>query len=203
MTVSLASELYAALYAALLGLLLSLLWDAFSVVRILFGLFDAPHLPERLLSFRFPFLAAPLLEGQVKKSKHMRSAALFLLDFLYAVTAGVSFVLFLYAFYDGVFRLFLLAAAALSFALYRLSLGRLVFLALGTVAFLLRVLLSYLALAVKLPVAIVGRTLLYALRTLGYLFLRLLLRVVAPALARLSLSSARRGSDAFLSACTK
>ncbi len=203
MAVSLTSELYAALYAALLGLLLSLLWDAFSVVRILFGLYDAPRLPARLLSLRFPFLAAPLFGGQAKKSKRVRSAALFLLDFAYALAAGIAFVLFLYAFHDGVFRLFLLAAATLSFTLYRFSLGRLVFLTLGTVAFLLRVLLSYLALAVKLPVAIVGRTLLYALRTLGYLFLRLLLRAVAPALTRLSLSSARRGGDAFLSACTK
>lgn len=203
MGVSLAAELYAALCAALLGLLLSLLWDAFSVVRILLGLFDAPRLPARLLSFPFPFLHAPLLPSQGRKSKRTRSAALFLLDFLYALTAGVAFLFFLYAFHDGVFRLFLLVGAVLSFALYRMTLGRLVFFTLGTVAFLLRVLLSYLALAVRLPLALTARAFLFLLRTLAYLFLLFVERTLAPLATRLCLSSSRRGMANFFSACAK
>lgn len=203
MAVSLASELYAALCAALLGFGLALLWDAFSVVRILFGLYDTPHLPARLLSFHFPLLRAGSLSNQTEKRGLLASAALFLLDFSYALAAGVAFLLFLYAFHDGVFRLFLLVAATLSFALYRLSLGRLVFFALGTVAFLLRVFVAYLSLVVRLPLAIVINMIFFAARAILSFALLFVGRLLAPLATRLSLARALRESGRFLSACIK
>lgn len=200
---SLATELYAALFAALLGFFLSFCYDAFSVLRILFDLFDAPPISPRLLSFSFPFLPSPALRSGRKKGAALRFALLFLFDFTYALAAGVAFILFLYAFHDGVFRLFLLLSCALAFLLYRLTLGRLVFRVLGTVAFLLRVLLSYLALAVRLPLSLLANALVFFARTLASFLLSLASRALASFATRLSLFVARKGTDTFFSATTK
>ena len=200
---SVASELQVGAYFALFGLLAAVLWDAFAVARILFGLFPTPPVPARLFFFPFPFLDTNRLRGIGQKSGFARGALLFLLDFLFALIAGIGFILFTYAFHDGVFRLFLLCVAALTFLFYRLTLGRLVALVTGAISFLCRTLFFYAALCVRVPLSLAFCLFSFSCRTLAYLFLCALSRLIAPLLARVRARRAQKEGLYFFARAVK
>ena len=148
MFVSLGAEFSAAAWAVLFGFSLGLAYHALFVLRVLCGVSAGSALPARLSRFHFPYIR---LEGGKGVGARGRLALLFVFDFLFALGGGLSFLVFLYAVHDGAFRFFLLFSAMLGMLLYFLTLGRLVFRVLGTLSYLLHVLLSYLFLAVKIP----------------------------------------------------
>lgn len=191
------TELRTALFAIIFGFALGLFYHAFFVLRILCGQSPGRALPARLAAFRFPFVRVGEAGGK-ESGVRVRAILLFLCDFLFAVCAVGGFFVFLYAAYDGVFRFFLLAASILGYLLYFLTLGRLLRPLCGTLAYLLRVCLAYVALAVRLPLALCGSFFAFALRqTAGYA-VALLLWLFSPLAGFVALRRARRGIKTFV-----
>lgn len=203
MSVTLVNELVSGLYAALFGFGAGLAAHGLFVLRVLLGVSAGSAIPARLAAFRFPCIRPPAETGTANLSHRMRGLLLFLCDFLFALCVGLGFLFFLYAYHDGVFRLFLLLAAALGAVLYFFTLGRLVVRVLGTVSYLLRVLLSYLALTLLLPLRLFLCVLLFLARTALSHLLSMLSCLLAPLVTRAVLYRAMRESKAYILSCAK
>ena len=197
---SLASEFASLLAGVLFGFALGFSYHALFVLRVLCGVSAGGAIPARLAAFRFPYLC---LAGQKARGARARQAMLFLFDFLFALWAGLAFCVFLYAVHDGAFRLFLAVAAAVGMFLYFVTLGRLVARVLGTAAYLLRVVLGYLFLCVRIPLCIFFGALLFFLQYLFFFLIFLCGRLCAPIFSRLSLHAVLRTGRALFLACEK
>lgn len=200
MPVTLVGELNAALFALFFGFGVAFAVHGLFVLRILLGADTGGAIPARLAAFRFPCIPQ---KTNVKKSHPARDALLFLLDFVFSLSVGLAFLLFLYARHDGVFRLFLLVFAVLGAILYFFTLGRLVFRFLGVAAYLLRVLLLYLALILFLPVRLLLCAILFFARMLLFYLLSGLSCLCAPLVTRMALHRAKRAGSVYLLHCIK
>ena len=135
-----------------LGIFLGILYDACVLLRILLGARAGEGSISRLASIRYPLLPPDFgrrEQGRLGRGLSFSVTALF--DFLFALLAGILILLFAYAQNDGILRLYYLVAAALGFYAYRITVGRLVFRFSSALVFLLRLLLSYFALFVRVP----------------------------------------------------
>lgn len=195
---SLSTELWAATCAALFGILLGVSYDAVRVLRIFLGLPAQRALPARLLALRFRYIRMDRAGERVGNRAH--AAVLFVTDLLFAAGAGIAFTIFLYAYHDGAFRLFLLLSAALGFAAYLLTLGRLVYRVAGVIAFFLRVFLAYLFLCLRVPLLLLLRAIFFSLRFLLVLLLRMLVALLSPLFNRIALARGLSATRGFLRA---
>ncbi len=151
MEVLLSSQISALLFAFLFGVAVGILYDLYRVLLVLFSLLTpkaAPSMPESL-----PLLPQKwLLRRSGRMGIRARAVLLFLCDTLFAMLAGGLFCVFLYAENDGIFRLYLLLGAVLTFSLYLLTVGKIVFRVAGFLSLYLHIFLLYLAYALTLPV---------------------------------------------------
>ena len=150
--VSFAAQVRAFFAALLLGVILGILYDAFFILRALLGAHTGKRGKTRLAKRQYPLLPSDFLKRE--KGRAGRGAELAItaiLDFLYAILFGFLLLLFTYWQSEGVFRLYYLAAAALGFAAYYLTLGRLVASCSAAIIFLVRLVLAYLWLFVRVP----------------------------------------------------
>ncbi len=198
---SLEAELLTGLFSLFFGVLLGLFYDGMRVVRILLGIRDGGGLPRFVMSLRLPYIKMNKAVGAPRRI--VRSALLFLCDVTYALLSGIGFSIFLYAYHDGVFRLFLLAAAALGMAFYFLTLGQLVSRVTGTIAYFTRILLSYLFLSVRTPLLFALRLLLFSCRMALAFALSFLARLLSPLATKRASSAAQRHTRAFFFGATR
>lgn len=148
-----------ALFAAVaFGIFLGVLYDGVRIFRVLCGMPYRGGIPHRLAAFRFPLLPADLATRRAGKITARAHAVLLVLtDFLYALTAGLLFCVFVYWQNNGTFRLYYLLAAAPGFAAYYVTVGRLVLASAGSIVFLLRVLTAYLFLFIRVPLVFLAK----------------------------------------------
>ncbi len=150
-----------ALFAAVgFGIFLGALYDVVRIFRILCGMPCPGGIPRRVIDFRFPLLPrdfATRKRGGVAARAH--AVLLITTDFLYALTAGVLFCVFVYWQSNGVFRLYYLLAAIPGFFAYYMTVGRLVLASAGVIVFFMRAISAYLFLFVKIPLAFLFRLL--------------------------------------------
>lgn len=168
LAVSVAAQARACLSALCLGVLLGVLYDAFFLLRALLGAHTGKRGKTRLTTLRYPLLPPDFGKrepGRVGRGLSLAITAV--LDFLYALTCGILFLLFTYAQSEGVFRFYCLLAAALGFFLYARTLGRAVSAASASLVFLLRLVLAYLFLFIRVPLLWLLRV---ARRALLFLF---------------------------------
>lgn len=192
---TLETELLVSLCALALGALFGLLYDGMRTLFVLFGIRDGSTVPRPLAAIRVPRLARSR-KGSAPR-RITKNALLFLCDLIYALTLGIAFAVFLYAYHDGVFRLFLLVAALLGMVAYFLTLGRLVSRVTGALAHLLHVALAYLFLCVRVPLMLTQRLCVFLARYALYWLFLLCARLLSPLATKWALFSARGGLRAF------
>ena len=188
MEVTLSSQISALLCAFLFGVGVGALYDLYRVLLVLFSLL--PSDKSRGLPQKLPLLPPKwLIKRTGKAGARARGILLFLSDTLFAVTSGILFTLFLYAENDGIFRLYLFLGVALTFILYLLTVGRIVFRAAGFLSVYLHIFLLYVAFLLTLPF----RLLLFVGAFLWRKILSpVLVRLSAPIFRHLRYTSARR-----------
>ena len=153
LAVSLAAQARAGVAALGLGIFLGLLYDLFFLLRALFGADVGRRGSTPLSRLHYPLLPADFGQKQPNGLRRgVGMAVTFLFDFLYAVCGGICFLLFTYWQNDGIFRLYYLVAAALGFFLYYVSLGRVFSACFSSLLFLVRLVLAYVFLFVRVPV---------------------------------------------------
>ena len=152
LSVSVAEQFRGLIGAFGLGLAFGALYDAFFILRVLFGAHTGKRGAVRLAERRYPLLSPDFgtrEQGKVKKGVSL--AITILLDFFYALSVGILFLLFVYVQSDGMFRLYYPIGASLGFFCYYQTVGRLVSSFSATIVFLLRLFLAYLFLFIRIP----------------------------------------------------
>lgn len=177
------------LYSLAFGALLHLLYDGIRILRALCGVRYGGRLGARLRALRFPGLSPDFASRPPRRAgERLRAVLVFFTDLLFTATAGVLFSVFIYWQNDGAFRAILLLGTLLGYTVFHLTLGRLIVASAEGVAFLLRVLLSYLFLCIRVPATLVARAVSFVARALLALVRRILLflyeRLRAPAYHR-------------------
>ena len=109
------------LYGALLGVGAGLFYDLLRVTRIFLGAHYSRSLSEKLRKIELPLLS-PYREHEESPAL---GAVIFLEDLFFCVLSGVALSILYYEQNDGKIRPLVIAACALGFFLYRLTLGRL------------------------------------------------------------------------------
>ena len=119
-------QLASSAWALLLGAFLALCYDALRLLRIvLLGCgMRRPKVFEKL----------PPKRGDNEKPPFISMLLVNIGDILYSLFAAAAFSVFIYWFSMGRFRWYLMLCTVVGFALYRLSLGRLVMKCLGWIA---------------------------------------------------------------------
>lgn len=103
-------------FSLFLGLIFGFLYDIISIVEILSG-------------------AVSFTRGKLQLNNGFPARfLLFVCDGIFCLSVGLSFPIFTYAVNNGDLRWFIPAGCALGFALYHVTIGRLVLLSMGTVA---------------------------------------------------------------------
>lgn len=111
MTVSQKSELLFFLLSFLFGVGLGVLYDGFRLLRILLGVREGAKVP-------------PKTKKEKAKKCSLSGTVTFLLDFLYVLTGGIVYTLFLYEAHSGIFRFYSLLALGIGALLYMKTLSR-------------------------------------------------------------------------------
>lgn len=166
--------LFALLYSLAFGGLLHLVYDGIRIARVLCGVRYHGGMSERLRACRLPLLPPGFATRPPRRAgERLRAVFVFLTDVLFCLLSSFLFSLFVYWQNDGEFRAILLVGAALGFAVWHITLGRLIVAASETVAFFLRVLAFYLFLLVRVPVLLLLRSLWRVARLIFTLLRRL------------------------------
>lgn len=193
LAVSLAAQARAGVASLGFGIFLGLLYDLFFLLRALFGAEVGRRGSTPLSRLRYPLL--PTDFGQKQPNGLRRGVGMtltFLFDLLYAVCGGICFLLFTYWQNDGIFRFYYLVAAALGFFLYYVSLGRLFGACFSSLLFLVRLMLAYVFLFVRIPAC-------WLFRLLRRAFFAAFLQIFCPLYAIFALAARkRRAARGFL-----
>lgn len=168
----------ALLYSLAFGAFMHLLYDGVRIARVLCGVRYGGGVGKRLRSCRLPLLPPDFATRQPRRAgERLRAVFVFITDILFCLMASLLFSVFVYWQNDGEFRAILLLGAVLGFALWHLTLGRLIIAAGETIAFFLRVVVAYLFLFVRVPLSFLARMLARGIRGLISLLSRLLRRL--------------------------
>ena len=151
MEISQGSLAYMLLLSFLLGAVLGAIYDAVRIIRVFLTLGEDSKSKFALSAIRklkLPWLDKEKLTEKLTKKKKIVALPLifFALDFVYALLCGCAFILLEYYANDGTPRAFSFFGVLLGFVLYYFSLGRLVLAISERIAFVIRIMLAYLAL---------------------------------------------------------
>lgn len=168
MPVSMWALFVALLYAVAFGAALHLLYDAVRVLRILCGVRYPGTVGERLRARPLPLLhgvkhdsqtahgakeAGPVARG----ARWVQNGIIFITDVLFCLLAAALFSLFVYWQNDGAFRAVLLFGAAVGYALFHVTFGRLLLSFSTVLAFGCHALFAYTVCLLRFPLAILCR----------------------------------------------
>lgn len=189
MEVSLSSQFAAFLGSLVLGALLGVVSDVIRLSRLAAGVTQSTA-DRRFAENVLPLIGKPLRrKGKKKAFCHL---FLFLGDVLFFVLAAVLFRLFVYAVSDGIVRLYLLFGAAVGFAVYDRTVGRLVLGASGYLLFGIRVVFAYLWFFFSFPFRAAGKGILRASRALAFAVRRVVRQRRTRRITRLYLAGMQR-----------
>lgn len=186
------------LHSFLCGVLLGAVYDCFRLSRILLGITVRRHArAERLYKKSYPFIGEPSSRPAV--SEGAASVLIFISDVLFSLIAIVSVLVVAFFRNDGRIRAECLLATAVGAAAYLISIGRLTMHLSPYVAFLLRLTLAYLRLAVMLPIRLVCRLIKNALmRVRAYAAVRIKAHVITKESKKYTSYVRRLSENAFL-----
>lgn len=143
-------QLISMAWALLLGAVLALCYDALRILRMLV-FSDGVRIARPLTKVpAMIFSAKPV--GTV-----LELITVNVFDVLFAAFAAAAFSVFTYHFNSGHFRWYIFLACVMGFALYRLSVGRLVMLCAGYAAGTLRVALGFIVWLILRPAVLICR----------------------------------------------
>lgn len=143
-------QLISMAWALLLGAVLALCYDALRILRMLV-FSDGVRVARPLTKVpAMIFSAKPV--GTV-----LELITVNVFDVLFAAFAAAAFSIFTYHFNSGYFRWYIFLACVMGFALYRLSVGRLVMLCAGYAAGALRVALGFIVWLILRPAVLICR----------------------------------------------
>lgn len=150
MRLSSSEELYAMLPMLLAGAICGLQYDIVRITRVLLRLASYTRAGQSLYEFSFPWIGS-LKTHDIVPLTRVRRILIALGDILFAILAGGTFSVTLFAVASGVFRWFYLLAAVVGFLLYTLTLGRVVILSSEIVSAMIRVCVRYAVRTLLLP----------------------------------------------------
>ena len=139
-------------WSLVFGCFLHLLYDALRILRILCGVRYGGLVCARLRACHFPLLPPDFASRPPRKAGvYWQQGLVLVTDLLFCLSAAFLFSVFLYWQNDGQFRAVLLLGTAAGYVVFHQTAGRLILAVGETAAFLLRVLLAYLCLLVRVP----------------------------------------------------
>jgi len=172
-----------------------MLYDALRILRILRRGSWRVRQGPRLAALPFPYLPKDffLPKKSGRRATHLENIAVFFGDFFWFFTVGVLFAVLLYWQNDGEFRLFMLVGAAVGFALYYHTAGRLVTGVAELLSGVLHILLYYLYRLAVLPLRLLRTAAVRVCRFLHRALLQLFLPIYSSRAMRKRLRRVCRG----------
>jgi hypothetical protein len=121
-------------YSFLFGIVVGVFYDLNRIVRVFFGVRYTKRAYGRLYGIRLPVSKREMVMG--KSKGFLQSLVINLGDLLCVLVAAIGLILINYGYNSGRFRFFTVAALAVGFLFYRLSIGRLLILLVEPLAFI-------------------------------------------------------------------
>jgi hypothetical protein len=121
-------------YSFLFGIAVGVFYDLNRIVRVFFGVRYTKRAYGRLYGIRLPVSKREMVMG--KSKGFLQSLVINLGDLLCVLVAAIGLILINYGYNSGRFRFFTVAALAVGFLFYRLSIGRLLILLVEPLAFI-------------------------------------------------------------------
>ena len=121
-------------YSFLFGIAVGVFYDLNRIVRVFFGVRYTKRAYGRLYGIRLPVSKRKMVMG--KSKGFLQSLVINLGDLLCVLVAVIGLILINYGYNSGRFRFFTVAALAVGFLFYRMSIGRLLILLVEPLAFI-------------------------------------------------------------------
>lgn len=148
MEVSIKVQLLTILYSSVFGVCLGVIYDCFKIVRR----FLCFQTSNKVISFyskiKFPLISLKFSHPNIK-TKH--KIIYFIFDILYFLFITPMSLIFIYAVSNGIVRWFIIFGAIVGFAIYYISISKIILFVYEFIFCFLRILVLYLVLFIKIP----------------------------------------------------
>ncbi len=157
MGIPLSRQLSAIVYAIFTGALIGVLYDAVRILRVLLGVSSYTQRGKNFRARSLPWIGSAHTLRNAKERRVLRLVLLLLGDVFFALAAGCVFSVYLYHAASGAFRWFYLFGAFIGFALYYLTVGKLMMLFSEVLTFALVTAVRYTVFVLCAPFRLLAR----------------------------------------------
>lgn len=141
-------QLLTTLYSSLFGVILGIIYDCFKIIRRFLCFQTSNKVVSIYEKIRFPLISFKL-SNETIKTKH--KIIYFIFDVLYFLFITPISLIFTYAVSDGIVRWYIILGATFGFAIYNLSVSKIILFVYEFIFCFFRIVLSYMSFFIKLP----------------------------------------------------